>query len=194
VLPELDAVIALTSGLEDMQAELNVVWKHLLPAFDAASTVGGDRLSEKLAGLVLSAPAGDAAPDPRIDGLKFDLEPGDSPLTAVSISTARGEDTVTLWLGDRVLSFGSGRDNWVHGEAETCGEMARIAAKGAWTTPTRFATRVASYETPFVHDLTVTFDEVASSAPGLELTIAQNVDLSGNPLRLRVRGCAPRVT
>jgi CubicO group peptidase (beta-lactamase class C family) len=33
VLPELDAVVAITANTGDMQAELNVVWDHLLPAF-----------------------------------------------------------------------------------------------------------------------------------------------------------------
>lgn len=33
VLPELDAVIAITANTADMQAELNVVWDKLLPAF-----------------------------------------------------------------------------------------------------------------------------------------------------------------
>ena len=33
VLPELDAVVAITANTRDMQAELNVVWDHLLQAF-----------------------------------------------------------------------------------------------------------------------------------------------------------------
>jgi CubicO group peptidase (beta-lactamase class C family) len=33
VLPEQDAVIAITADTRDMQAELNVVWEYLLPAF-----------------------------------------------------------------------------------------------------------------------------------------------------------------
>src|SRR5678809_639334 len=32
VLPEEDAVIAITSETQDMQGELNLVWKYLLPA------------------------------------------------------------------------------------------------------------------------------------------------------------------
>lgn len=32
VLPECDAVIAMTANISDMQAEINLVWKHLLPA------------------------------------------------------------------------------------------------------------------------------------------------------------------
>jgi CubicO group peptidase (beta-lactamase class C family) len=32
VLPEQDAVVAVTANVRDMQAELNLVWKHILPA------------------------------------------------------------------------------------------------------------------------------------------------------------------
>ena len=34
VLPEQDAVIAITSETPDMQGELNLVWKHILPALN----------------------------------------------------------------------------------------------------------------------------------------------------------------
>ena len=37
VLPEQDAVIAITADTKDMQAELNVVWDKLLPAFHSAA-------------------------------------------------------------------------------------------------------------------------------------------------------------
>ena len=32
VLPDKDAVIAVTANIPDMQAELNLIWKYLLPA------------------------------------------------------------------------------------------------------------------------------------------------------------------
>lgn len=35
VLPEHDAVVAITGGLPDMQQPLDAIWRHLLPAFDA---------------------------------------------------------------------------------------------------------------------------------------------------------------
>ena len=34
ILPEKDAVIAITAGVSDMQDEINLIWKHLLPAFE----------------------------------------------------------------------------------------------------------------------------------------------------------------
>ena len=36
VLPEQDAVVAITADTKDMQAELNIVWEKLLPAFHPA--------------------------------------------------------------------------------------------------------------------------------------------------------------
>lgn len=57
VLPELDAVIAITADTKDMQAELNVVWDKLLPAFQAAAlTANADeeaRLKQLLSGLAV---------------------------------------------------------------------------------------------------------------------------------------------
>lgn len=57
ILPEQDAVIVLTADTKDMQAELNVVWDHLLPAF-AASALPADpeeeaRLKSTLANLTV---------------------------------------------------------------------------------------------------------------------------------------------
>ena len=53
VLPEQDAVIAITADTKDMQAELNVVWDNLLPAFqkDALPANAGEeaKLQQTLA-------------------------------------------------------------------------------------------------------------------------------------------------
>ena len=47
VLPEQDAVITITADTKDMQAELNVVWEHLLPAFqDGALPANPEELSK----------------------------------------------------------------------------------------------------------------------------------------------------
>ncbi len=57
VLPEQDAVIAITADTKDMQAELNVVWDKLLPAFHAeplpANTDEEGQLKATLAKLVV---------------------------------------------------------------------------------------------------------------------------------------------
>ncbi|HEU5118062.1 MAG TPA: serine hydrolase, partial [Isosphaeraceae bacterium] len=62
VMPEQDAVIAITSGLKDMQAVLNLVWEHLLPAMGESALPEDEeavtRLKERLEGLTLRMPDG----------------------------------------------------------------------------------------------------------------------------------------
>jgi CubicO group peptidase (beta-lactamase class C family) len=56
VLPEHDAVVALFSCVEDMQVVLDLLWEHLLPAMDDASsppTEDDDALARRLARLSL---------------------------------------------------------------------------------------------------------------------------------------------
>lgn len=70
VLPEQEAVIAITADTRDMQAELNVVWDKLLPAFQSSplpANAGEEaRLKQALASLEVRPPAprksADAAP------------------------------------------------------------------------------------------------------------------------------------
>jgi CubicO group peptidase (beta-lactamase class C family) len=48
VLPDLDAVVAITADTRDMQAELNVVWDKLLPAFHTEPLPDDKAEQEKL--------------------------------------------------------------------------------------------------------------------------------------------------
>lgn len=66
VLPEQDAVIAITSGVKDMQAVLNLVWDKLLPAMKSAPLPSDDvartKLEATLKGLTLRMPEGSGSP------------------------------------------------------------------------------------------------------------------------------------
>ena len=59
VLPEQDAVVAITADTRNMQAELNVVWDKLLPAFQSgpleADADEAKKLKEALANLSVKA-------------------------------------------------------------------------------------------------------------------------------------------
>jgi CubicO group peptidase (beta-lactamase class C family) len=48
VMPEQDAVVAITADTKDMQAELNIVWEKLLPAFKNAALPPNPEEQEKL--------------------------------------------------------------------------------------------------------------------------------------------------
>ena len=81
VMPDQDAVLAITSGVDDMQAVLNLVWEHLLPAMQpaalpedfAAQAALSSKMAAKLAGLALLAPQGAADFPARGRGQRQDL-------------------------------------------------------------------------------------------------------------------------
>src|SRR5437660_3191760 len=62
VMPEQDAVVAITSGVRDMQAVLNLVWEQLLPALKPSTLDTDDdshkKLVRTLKGLALRPQAG----------------------------------------------------------------------------------------------------------------------------------------
>src|SRR5207237_7554895 len=65
VMPEQDAVLAITSGVGDLQGVLNAAWDHLLPAMQpeplpASEAAQGApvELKRRLAGLTVSPPEG----------------------------------------------------------------------------------------------------------------------------------------
>src|SRR5262249_2559045 len=62
VIPELDAVVAITSGVLDMQRVLNLVWEKLLPAMKAnplpEDIAARRKLEAKLADLTVRLPSG----------------------------------------------------------------------------------------------------------------------------------------
>jgi CubicO group peptidase (beta-lactamase class C family) len=56
VMPDQDAVVAITAESGDLQGELDVIWKDLLPAFGAkalpANAAGQKSIAEAVSGLV----------------------------------------------------------------------------------------------------------------------------------------------
>ena len=60
VMPEQDAVLAITAESPDLQGEINLVWDYLLPAFKSdklpADDAGAARLKEKISSLRLPVP------------------------------------------------------------------------------------------------------------------------------------------
>ena len=67
MLPEQDVAIAITSETLDMQAVLDLVWDHLLPAVDHAHESGDEladaALEERIATLTVPTPSS-SAPGP----------------------------------------------------------------------------------------------------------------------------------
>jgi CubicO group peptidase (beta-lactamase class C family) len=74
VMPEQDAVIAITSGVKDMQAVLNLVWDKLLPALKPSPLAPDEEAAKKLDGILkglsLRRPADSGTPA-HVTGKKY---------------------------------------------------------------------------------------------------------------------------
>ncbi len=170
IMPEQDAVLAITGGIDvfDAQLPLNLVWDLLLPAMkkEALAEEGGEvhSLREKVSNLTL-LPVQGRATSPiasqvagqtyRVDGneLKIEtltLQVSESGWT-VSIKTAAGINLIPcgygVWQPVQTTLF---HDAWVVSPTP-------IVASGAWTAQESFTMVVRLYETPFFHTLVFHF-------------------------------------
>ncbi len=155
VFPEQDAVLAITSGSDDLQGILNVVWEQLLPAMQEASLApdeeGVEQLNQKLQGLSISTVAGDESSpqaaersdltytldenDRFIQSISFNFE---APTTEVTIASDQGESM--LKAGYQNMEPGTLADPRVVSD--------KVAVCGAWTSPDTYEVKVIYYETP----------------------------------------------
>lgn len=171
VMPEQDAVVVITSESPSMQGELDLVWKHLLPAIKEkklpADPAAEARLQEKLAGLALLPPKAQPASSvvDRISGKQFRIEPNDAGVQQVSFDF--GARSCGFKLKDKQGEYGirCGIEKWVDGQTSmpgtpphltvgNLGPVSKVAASGTWKDENTFEMTWRFYETP--HHDTVT--------------------------------------
>jgi CubicO group peptidase (beta-lactamase class C family) len=143
VLPEHDAVVVTTAATEDMQGLLDAVWRHLLPAFDQATSAEADeRLAKRLTSLAVTVPSnGVTSSDPW--------------LSVRSVDAAGDDWRLTVVLDDRDVTVDCGSQEWHRTVVEGPYGRLPVEARGSWDTPDRFDAEIAFVETP--HHLRVSF-------------------------------------
>jgi CubicO group peptidase (beta-lactamase class C family) len=175
VLPEQDAVVALTGATTQMQDVLDLVWAHLLPAFGPVPVTprqggegresgenGEDRdsgdaaLAERMARLALSPVPGKPAPPEEAEAWRdtaFTPYGGvcaDRPtLTAVEVTPEADGWRITLTEGGDRLGLRLGGDGWSVAE-----QPVPTALSGGWTDADTLVAELVFLETP--HRLAVT--------------------------------------
>jgi CubicO group peptidase (beta-lactamase class C family) len=200
VMPEQDAVIAITSGVRNMQAVLNLVWDKLLPAMKTgklpANKIGQERLRNVLAGLAVRPPSGKASSPlaASLSGKKYlfsannrniesaGLEFG-ADSTSLVVRTSKGESRIACgagtWLKGRT-AFVNGLD----GRMVVPGEHL-VAASGAWTADDTYTVKLCLYETPFYVTMVFRFQ-------GGELQFSSEYNAAFGPTTLpQLVGLAP---
>jgi hypothetical protein len=172
VMPEQEAVLAITAGVPDMQVVLNVVWEQLLPAMgrnlsltDEAATAS---LSRKLNSLTIYPPQG-AAYSPMAENLSGRFDFGNDVCTITYQLLGGGKRR-----GIHRLTCGYG--TWQEGTAVLGAPTLQcVAASGVWTAEDTFTLTLCQYETPFIATIACRFE-------GAKLFYDYKVNVAFGPL------------
>lgn len=167
VLPNQEAVVAITAGVRDMQAVLNLIWGELLPAMKTGelpeAAEEGRKLKERLAALTIrhpeGGPGGSAAA--KFLGVRHEFPANDSKIEALALEW-RGEHggTLRLQANGAEETIAIGHKEWRKGRA-TLGQPREraVAASGAWASETTFVAKICLHETPYILTMKLDFAE-----------------------------------
>jgi CubicO group peptidase (beta-lactamase class C family) len=159
VLPDQDAVIAITSGTKDMPAVLNLVWDKLLPAMSASplsvEEAAHQKLQAKLASLLLPTQKRSAAAKLPLDvaGKAFVFKSNDQKVDALALEFSGDNGEATLvgrFNGKPEQRIVCGNNEWKKCRLafSTLPEQS-AAVSGAWTGDNTYTAKICLYETPF---------------------------------------------
>ncbi|HJQ34619.1 MAG TPA: serine hydrolase [Pyrinomonadaceae bacterium] len=173
VVPELDAVVAITSGVRDMQRVMNLVWDKLLPSMKSAplpeDAAARRRLEAKLAGLNVRLPQG-ATTSPlaaKVSGRWYEFDENDRGIKALSFDFGSATPTLVVRTAEGETRTAIGAGSWAKGRGGFVNGLERglavpspplVAAGGAWTADDTYTVKLVAYETPYYSTLTFRFD------------------------------------
>jgi CubicO group peptidase (beta-lactamase class C family) len=175
VLPDQDAVVAITSESLDTQELLGAAWEHLLPAFSPTHPLDGaaDRqLADRLSSLAV--PSFEAAAQPGTGAARW-ADVVFSPATGqclqqpsllqVKVSADDGAWRLSLQEAEHALTGRFTAGTWTVDEVQIApGEVVPIACTGGWTGPARLRVDVIFLETPHRLVLTCRLEDLSFDA------------------------------
>ncbi len=174
VMPDQDAVVAITSGVKDMQAVLNVIWDKLLPAMQPRKpkrkpdTASSKQLTEKLSHLELR-PAQGSATSPLAGKLlnrRFAFSANEQKIESLALSSSDSGKTLTLTarMDGKEVTIPCGYQEWKKARAPLPGgRLAQFpdeptASTFAWPADDTCVIKLCAYETPFQTTFTLRFE------------------------------------
>jgi CubicO group peptidase (beta-lactamase class C family) len=163
IMPEYDAVVAITSGTGDMGGVMDSVWQHVLPALRRealpANAAAHGRLQDKLATLSLPVQKGKPSTERAGDVSGRTYSCPDNELGIRSLGIDFGGASATLRIedadGQHRIECGAGR--WQRGVTSFQRRISHqgaapeqgIAASGAWTDSDEFTAKLCFHESPY---------------------------------------------
>jgi len=172
VMPEQDAVVAITGGTKNLQAILNLVWDKLLPAMQTAplpaDAESDQKLERTLDGLTLHQPQGAAttAVATQVSGRTYLFPTNAENINAVTFDFKGQDATLVMRSLGREHRIACGSGVWKKGRtafvAAADWRVAEpveqpVAASGAWTADDTYTVKLSYYDTPLAITLTCRF-------------------------------------
>jgi hypothetical protein len=164
LMPDQDAVLAITSGIQDMQTVLDLVWKHLLPAMGpvalSADPAKQTELKEILSSLAIRPQQGEPSSPlaSRFTGKTYRLDRNEQNVEWLRFDfRERGCTIVSREAGvEQTISCGQGC--WRRGTfVDPRGTKRNYVASGAWISEDAYRVQLVLYETPFCPAITARF-------------------------------------
>jgi len=176
VMPDQDAVIAITSETADMQSELNLVWQYLLPAFHEgrlpADMKTQTALEQKLHALSLAIPTGiksNHAFETSIADKSFAIEPNGKKIETLAFHFKDNRCVLDLKTDTALYTFSFGDGKWAYGQTKRHGPNLLGPAKGLppfkvagsyrWEDEHTLELTLRYIESPHTETITCHFDE-----------------------------------
>jgi len=161
VFPKEEMVIAITSGLGNMQQVLDLVWGTILPGVKKEPLPVNEAkhaaLKQSLAGLRLPAVVGSAAPAADFS-MDYSMEANPLQLKTVRLRKSEKGHELTARFGEAEHRFELRSGEWTQGTGNWGKDAGQpIATTGGWTDPQVFTLKICYRETPFIQTLRLRF-------------------------------------
>lgn len=164
VFPEHDAVVAITSGVRNMQAVMNLLWEKILPALGPAALPTDDSaaraLESTLASLSVARPTGSATSSiaDRVSVKPYTLPSNAAEFEAVAFEFDHDHTSLTFTRNGEAHRINVGTTDWLGGVTSLFPQLSHdplaratqpYAATGAWVDETTYTAKIVLTETPF---------------------------------------------
>lgn len=179
VMPEKDAVLALTSETQNMPGILDLFWEHILLKMKDGPILGEEKaqktLQQKLSSLEINVPPVQPHPDSaaKISGKHFKMKKNEAGIQSVSFSFEPGSCCFHLTDGQGEHQIVCGNGEWCRNEVlmpfmlpymtnlwfnQKLVNPVKVAAHGTWKDPQTYIMTWQYLETPHFDTVTCRFE------------------------------------
>jgi CubicO group peptidase (beta-lactamase class C family)/poly(3-hydroxybutyrate) depolymerase len=181
VMPEHHTVLAITAGVKDMQAVLNLVWDKLVPAIKkealAENLEAQHQLTKRLQGLRIRSVEGRQTSETarQQGGAKFVFEPNPQKIEWVRLLPSESHTRIEISSDGKVQTLTCSPSEWTLGQVKfSIYDEQKAGMTGAWLSDNEYSAKLCMVETPFIMTLHFRFH-----SDSLQFEIQPNVSFGG---------------